>query len=432
MPSLPRTQTRTIDVDAGFLPFPATKLVVTQYLETSQDPPYWALIIVAAFYDGRGRPVWSTELFAANLAIELESDDEDENDDASSVAELVEEADDSDSSTVFSDDVSDGASHERQASVDARSSRPSPGSSLLVPAGNIYYAVPPALWNPAVDGPVPGHWQASFLLSTLLYHLPRFTRRPLNSSSFVVDMSGGWNPIAGRDPVTSRPPMAPYGGAPIPPQGQPYHAGPGYPYGSAPQYGTWTNVAYGLYTAGTPGNPVFPGPGPATGYYAHQTFAQQPPNGAGSPFARVPQPWPVIDPAMPAAHLTNSTGGVGCEPGYNYFFPSDHAKVHVFRSNVPPWRASPTTQIPFSAAHIPCNTTVAELMRGFGCTNPSPKKNKVVEITSGGGGRWYKGIEISGNDKENMKKTIGELGWDSTRTGLPNQKPVVCLWFCKD
>ncbi len=37
---------------------------------------------------------------------------------------------------------------------------------------------------------------------------------------------------------------------------------------------------------------------------------------------RLGQARPVINPAMPAANMTNNTGGVGCEPGYNYFFPA--------------------------------------------------------------------------------------------------------------
>lgn len=72
------------------------------------------------------------------------------------------------------------------------------------------------------------------------------------------------------------------------------------------------------------------------------------------------------------------------------------------------------------------------MLRGFGCDNPSPKKNKCVEIVPGGNGKWYKGIQFSGGDKDMMKTSIKELGWDKTRTGQPNEKPVVCLWFCKD
>ncbi|RDA88622.1 hypothetical protein CP532_5883 [Ophiocordyceps camponoti-leonardi (nom. inval.)] len=209
--------------------------------------------------------------------------------------------------------------------------------------------------------------------------------------------------------------MAPYGGGPVPTQGQAYipHAGgPGY------DYGTYGVPAGGFYVPGASGS-----------FLTQQTFSYQP-NGTGNMLPRQTQPWPVIDPSMPAAQMTNSSGGVGCEPGYNYFFPAQHTKAHVFQSNTPPWRLPATAQLPFKASHIPCNTTFAELLKGFGCTNPSPKKNRVVEIVSCGGGKWYKGLEVNGADKTMMGKTIGEVGWDATRTGQDGQKPVVCLWFC--
>ncbi|EQL03643.1 hypothetical protein OCS_00647 [Ophiocordyceps sinensis CO18] len=249
-------------------------------------------------------------------------------------------------------------------------------------------------------------------------------------------MSGGWNPMTGRDSVGSRPPFAPYG-APMPSQGQPYmyhSGGPGYNLGAVPGYSSWANMAYGAYPTVTPAPPnpaMCPPQGPVGGFYAQHTFSHQP-NGNANMFPRQPQVWPYIDPSMPAAQMSNSTGGVGCEPGYNYFFAPEHTKAHIFKSNTAPWQLPAATQIPFTASHIPCNTTLAELLKGFGCTNPNPKKNKVFEITSGGGGKWYRGLEINGGDKDSMKKTIGEIGWDATRTGNNGQKPVVCLWFCKD
>ncbi|RFU78563.1 hypothetical protein TARUN_3657 [Trichoderma arundinaceum] len=57
----------TVYLDPGDLPPPATKLVITQLLDASQDSPCWAWIIVGAFYDSQDRALWSTELFFANL-----------------------------------------------------------------------------------------------------------------------------------------------------------------------------------------------------------------------------------------------------------------------------------------------------------------------------------------------------------------------------
>uniref|UniRef100_A0A0B7JVA1 Uncharacterized protein n=1 Tax=Bionectria ochroleuca TaxID=29856 RepID=A0A0B7JVA1_BIOOC len=69
---------RIVEVDGDFLPYPATKLVITQYLEASSDPPFWALIVVGAFFDQHDNTIWSTELFVAHLDIQLESDDSSE------------------------------------------------------------------------------------------------------------------------------------------------------------------------------------------------------------------------------------------------------------------------------------------------------------------------------------------------------------------
>lgn len=159
-------------------------------------------------------------------------------------------------------------------------------------------------------------------------------------------------------------------------------------------------------------------------------YAQQP-NGAGNAYVRQPQPYPNVEEGMPAAQMTNSSGGVGCEPGYNYFFPAEHTKCHIFRSNTPPWQLPPGAQIQFKAAHIPCTVTLAELLKGFGCSNEAPKKNRCYEILPGGNGTWYKGISFNGGDKDMVKKTMKEVGWDMSRSGHPNEKPVVCLWFCK-
>lgn len=170
---------------------------------------------------------------------------------------------------------------------------------------------------------------------------------------------------------------------------------------------------------------------PVAGFPAPHVFSAQP-NGNLNAFARQPQPVPNIDPTMPAAQMTNSSGGVGCEPGYNYFFPAEHTKVHVFKSNQPPWTLPANAQIPFVASHVPSHTTWAELLKGFGCYNPEPKKNKCFEIVSGGNGKWYKGISFGGDHKNVATNTLKSIGWDSERTGAPDGKPVVCLWFCKN
>ncbi|KAH8174940.1 hypothetical protein LIA77_06359 [Sarocladium implicatum] len=242
-------------------------------------------------------------------------------------------------------------------------------------------------------------------------------------------MSGGWNPITGHDGSAAGPPAAPYGG-PVPGRGQPYI----HHYGGPSSYYT-----HGYLNFAGPYSPHYYGQqlGSYGGYYGayHDLYQQQQgiyhPNGAANIYPRQNAPWPQIDTNMPASQMTNASGGLGCEPGYNYFFPPEHTKVHVYRSEVPPWQLPAGAQLEFTAAHLPCNITCADLLKGYGCTNENKKKNNCFEILPAGGGKWYKGLKINGADKGMMAKTVKELGWDQTRTGLNGEKPVVCLWFSK-
>lgn len=156
------------------------------------------------------------------------------------------------------------------------------------------------------------------------------------------------------------------------------------------------------------------------------------PNGAQVVQPRMPGQPPVEDPSMPAAQLNNTTGGTGCEPGYNYFFSAAHTKLHVFKTTTPPWQLPAQASIPFHACHVPVTVTCAEILRGFGATSDKAKNNKCYEITQGGNGKWYKGLCFSGADKDIMKMQIQDIGWDHTRTGQPGEKPIVCLWLSKD
>ncbi|WKT49247.1 hypothetical protein QSH57_014177 [Fusarium oxysporum f. sp. vasinfectum] len=350
------------------LPYPASKLIITQRLEASQESPFWAWIIVGAFYDRQDNVLWSTKIFAGRL--DIDSDSGDESSDTSSVAESYTE--ETGSSDIFSS-YQERSYHHNEAL-----------NYQVPPAHRVFpywsqsppYAIPPT-WDPTTQGQVPGFWQASF-----------------------------------------------------DPNGQPYvpHlGGPGYNFGLA-------SPVYGYMYPGTAayGQPVygFPPQGPVAGFQTQQTYAHQP-NGTGNILPRQAQPIPQIDPKMPAAQMTNSSGGVGCEPGYNYFFPANHTKVHVFKSDIPPWQLQANAQIPFIASHVPTSTKLGDLLKGFGCTNPSAKKNICFELYSGGNGKWYKGYSFTGDDKDEIGKTMDEVGWDSSRTGNKGEKPVVCLWFCK-
>lgn len=147
---------------------------------------------------------------------------------------------------------------------------------------------------------------------------------------------------------------------------------------------------------------------------------------------QVPSGDPVINASIPAANMTNSTGGVGCEPGYNYFFDPKHTKIHVFKTNdTAPWQLPANFAAPFHACHVPCSTTIGTLMKGFGATNPDPEMNKIIEVHQGGNGRWYKGMSFRGDNLDAMGKAIEDVGWDDSRNGQVGGKPVVWLYVIK-
>jgi hypothetical protein len=149
-------------------------------------------------------------------------------------------------------------------------------------------------------------------------------------------------------------------------------------------------------------------------------------NGSG----RFPQAPPVIDPDFPAANHINSTGGAGVEPGYNYFFPTEHAKVIVLKCAVAPWTLAPGTytDLPFHAAKVPAGITMAELLVGFGAENPEKAKNQFWEVYPQGGGKWGWKEHCTGDDEVMMARTVRDMGWVEKREG---SLPTVYLWISK-
>lgn len=162
-----RPTCRTIEVEAGVLPPPATRLVVTQHLRASQDPPFWAWIIVGAFFDEEDNIIWSTEVFAGHLDIQVESDDESDSGESSAsetqVGQDNRERPDS-ASAVHSPDPEafehhtyeshddDDLYHQQRQAIQQNFEHFSINSPLA----------PPLAWDPTRQGPVPGYWQASF------------------------------------------------------------------------------------------------------------------------------------------------------------------------------------------------------------------------------------------------------------------------------
>jgi hypothetical protein len=238
----------------------------------------------------------------------------------------------------------------------------------------------------------------------------------------------GWNPTAGFD-TGNLPPSTSFNGYPNHPGAIPAY---GQPHGFGFLGATMTN-AYPFMSAGfspVPGPPGSLGPiytMPANGY---QTPLPVIPGQPGGP--RLPTAHPVVSDECPALNLQNSTGGMGCEPGYNYYFPAEHTKIHVIKSREPPWRPNSGWNFQFMAYHVPVQTTLSDLMKGFGANNPSPKNNRITQVIQGGNGRFYKDVTFCAKDKADMKLTLKEVGWDTSRTGRPGEKPVVWLWVTKD
>ncbi|KAJ4215497.1 hypothetical protein NW759_009918 [Fusarium solani] len=167
------------------LPAPATKLIITQHLQASRDSPYWAWIIVGAFYDSDNNIVWSTEIFAGHLDVEVDSDEESgdgESVSASSEVGLSDSEDTDSASDIYSsgseDDLNIGLPHryrdEAPPAPEVRQVYPywSESTPYVEPSVDSYaatyaplpetYAAPPETWDPTRQGPVPGYWQASF------------------------------------------------------------------------------------------------------------------------------------------------------------------------------------------------------------------------------------------------------------------------------
>ncbi|KAI1119824.1 hypothetical protein F5Y10DRAFT_283755 [Nemania abortiva] len=230
--------------------------------------------------------------------------------------------------------------------------------------------------------------------------------------AFQVPGRGGWNANFGWDTDGGPPPIAQSYGAAAPamPAAMPAMAPSIPPPMPAMPYGGFAAPAMNM-----PGYPM-----PQYGY---------PGANPGDPSQRVPQPHPRVSFEFNGMNMVNSTGGAGCEPGYNYIFHGEHTKIHIFRTTEPPWRA-PSMNYSFAKFQVPTNTTIAELMFKFGACNPNAMLNRITEVIEGGGGQWYRGMIFQGDQEADCQKTLKDVGWDGTRTG--REKSVVWLWVTKD
>lgn len=62
-----RTIHRHYDLTPGVLPYPATKLAITQHINSEPNAPDFAWIVVGSFYDCEDNILWSTEVFVGRV-----------------------------------------------------------------------------------------------------------------------------------------------------------------------------------------------------------------------------------------------------------------------------------------------------------------------------------------------------------------------------
>lgn len=198
------------------------------------------------------------------------------------------------------------------------------------------------------------------------------------------------------------------------------------------------NTAHGFDNGPPPPGFAFGGqyPGyypPVPSYYPPQQFMppQQmmpmPQYNMGGPGLAVSAPVP--DFGIPGLILKNETGGCGY-PGYYYLYPQEHCKIHVFKTKEKPWQITAWSHD--NSNHIkivvPVNMTIKEFMQNLGLKNDDANKNILYECTEKGNGKWTHGLKLVGGDKDKVKKSIGDYGWNKKRTGFPGQSPVVWIW----
>ncbi|KAK8096255.1 hypothetical protein PG999_014277 [Apiospora kogelbergensis] len=227
--------------------------------------------------------------------------------------------------------------------------------------------------------------------------IPHFPQGNIN-----INMSGGWNPRSGYDAGNAN------GGPPL-------NGLPGF-NGIPVSASGYPNPANAI--------PVPP-------------FAQQAPV-----YTMSPHGYQQLAPGMipPAAHVQRARdarqrgqqlpeldGRGRLRAGLQLLLPGAAHQDPRHQVEGAPWRLAPGMSMWFGAYHVPCNLTLGDMMKGFGATNADAKKNRITEVNPGGGGKWYKGVTWTGDDKDKMKLTLKEVGWDHSRVG--NEKPVVWVWI---
>ncbi|KAJ3573011.1 hypothetical protein NPX13_g4853 [Xylaria arbuscula] len=400
-----RAATPTVDsLDSQFsqpeFPYPATKLIIGTYFWIHPTEQSWACLVVGSFYDAEDRELSRTELLLGRRVDEVPSPDQ-----SYSEAHFLETD-----------------THRRNSFAFLQQDLVFTEDGYLLLSASTRIDIDSYPFVEEVKSVSSASLPIPYEANTDLEHIN--ADHSATDTFAAMAGRGGWNPSFGWDTQGFQPPVGqpcpgtiptmPYGGyAPNPmmnPMMNPMSNPMMNPMMNTPSYGM-----PGQYPqVGVPGYqyPQY-GQYPAAGYHPNQ---------------RMPQPHPLVSMEFPGMNMVNSTGGAGCEPGYNYLFHDEHTKIHVFRCKEPPWRA-PMLHYSFAKFQIPTNTTIRDLMARLGAFNPDPRLNRITEVTEGGSGDWYRGMILQG-DQEDLHKTLKDIGWDASRNG--REKPVVWLWVTKD
>jgi len=243
--------------------------------------------------------------------------------------------------------------------------------------------------------------------------------------------NSGINPVRGRDMGSAPPPRQPAAAPTVP-----AFAAPAAPPVFAPATVGVSTIPYTTYTIYLPQAP--PAAPPMLQPTTPVPFAQPPPVGTQQLATVDNPPLSPVGPrqlqrapiatvsAMPGLNLHNAVGSVGCERDYSYLFPSEHIKIHVINPARPPWMMANNEPVSYVGLYVPANLTVRDLLEGMGAV---AHRSIVREVTPGGSGRWFAGLEIRGDDTVNLDKKIKEFGWDATRSGNTHVGDRDVLWL---
>ncbi|KAK4446483.1 hypothetical protein QBC34DRAFT_496784 [Podospora aff. communis PSN243] len=124
--------------------------------------------------------------------------------------------------------------------------------------------------------------------------------------------------------------------------------------------------------------------------------------------------------------VTPSTGTALTLPGRpnptTAFPPPNHLKIRILHTSLQPWTIpSPSsTPIPITELWVPESLTIRSFLHLLGRT--PPERTIIYEVSAGGNGKLYKGLEVHGYMPGVLDKTLKSVGWDASRSGRVGER----------